>query len=58
MGTARKDEEEEEEEGAEAGGADGAKYEVIGTLRDEKSQVPLAKEIVPVSIVRFYAFML
>ncbi|XP_019850545.1 PREDICTED: adenylate kinase 7-like isoform X1 [Amphimedon queenslandica] len=47
VGTARKDEEEEEEEGAEAGGADGAKYEVIGTLRDEKSHVPLAKEIVP-----------
>lgn len=26
------------------------KYEVIGTLMDESSQVPMAKEIVPVSI--------
>ena len=26
------------------------KYEVIGTLMDENSQVPMAKEIVPVSI--------
>ena len=26
------------------------KYEVIGTLMNENSQVPMAKEIVPVSI--------